>query len=221
VDGRVNLLLLAGIVGSVLLSGAWRPELYVEIYGTPIALQDAVRDVLLIGIAIASLRLTPRRVHRANQFEWGPIVEVAMLFAGIFLTIIPAIAILRAGHDGVFAPLLALLNRDGAPADALYFWLTGALSSVLDHAPPYLVFFNLAGGDAATLMGPLASTLTAISCGAVFMGAMTYIGNAPNFMVRSIAESRGVRMPGFLGYMAWSTLILLPVFGLVTLLFFA
>jgi Na+/H+ antiporter NhaD/arsenite permease-like protein len=220
VDGRVNLLLLAGIVGSVLLSGVWRPELYVEIYGTQIALQDATRDVLLIAIAIASLRLTPRRVHRANQFEWGPIVEVAMLFAGIFLTIIPAIAILRAGHDGVFAPLLAVLNRDGVPADALYFWLTGTLSSVLDNAPTYLVFFNLAGGDPAALMGPLASTLTAISCGAVFMGAMTYIGNAPNFMVRSIAESRGVKMPGFFGYLAWSMLILVPVFALLTLVFF-
>ena len=111
-------------------------------------------------------------------------------------------------------------GADGTPHDALYFWMTGALSSFLDNAPTYLVFFNLAGGDPAALMGPLASTLTAISCGAVFMGAMTYIGNAPNFMVRSIAESRGVKMPGFFGYLAWSMLILVPVFALLTLVFF-
>ena len=109
----------------------------------------------------------------------------------------------------------------GAPNNVLYFWLTGALSSVLDNAPTYLVFFNLAGGDPAVLMGPLATTLTAISAGAVFMGAMTYIGNAPNFMIKSIAEARGVKMPSFLGYVAWSTAILLPVFALLTILFFA
>jgi Na+/H+ antiporter NhaD/arsenite permease-like protein len=117
--------------------------------------------------------------------------------------------------------MLQLLSRaDGTPSDTLYFWLTGALSSFLDNAPTYLVFFNLAGGDAATLMGPLASTLTALSAGAVFMGANTYIGNAPNFMVKSIAESRGVRMPSFLGYLGWSMLVLLPLYALLTLLFF-
>jgi len=102
-----------------------------------------------------------------------------------------------------------------------YFWLTGALSSFLDNAPTYLVFFNLAGGDAGVLMGPLATTLVAISAGAVFMGANTYIGNAPNFMVKSIAESRGVRMPSFLGYLGWSMVVLVPIYGLLTLLFFA
>jgi len=102
----------------------------------------------------------------------------------------------------------------------MYFWATGVLSSFLDNAPTYLVFFNLAGGDAEVLMGPLATTLTAISAGAVFMGANTYIGNAPNFMVKSVAQARGVTMPGFFGYMVWSTLILLPVFALLTALFF-
>jgi Na+/H+ antiporter NhaD/arsenite permease-like protein len=102
----------------------------------------------------------------------------------------------------------------------MYFWATGVLSSFLDNAPTYLVFFNTAGGDAEALMGPLAQTLLAISAGAVFMGANTYIGNAPNFMVRSIAEESGVRMPSFFGYMGWSILFLVPLFALVTWLFF-
>jgi Na+/H+ antiporter NhaD/arsenite permease-like protein len=102
----------------------------------------------------------------------------------------------------------------------MYFWATGILSSFLDNAPTYLVFFNTAGGDPEALMGPMANTLLAISAGAVFMGANTYIGNAPNFMVRSIAEERGIPMPSFFGYMLWSGLILLPIFGLITILFF-
>jgi Na+/H+ antiporter NhaD/arsenite permease-like protein len=128
---------------------------------------------------------------------------------------------MRAGTEGAFAPLLALLtNADGTSNNAMYFWLTGGLSSFLDNAPTYLVFFNAAGGDPAQLMGPLAATLAAISAGAVFMGANTYIGNAPNFMVKAIAEEAGVKMPSFFGYMAWSAIILLPTFALVTWLFF-
>ena len=128
---------------------------------------------------------------------------------------------LRAGSDGVMAPLIsAVTGADGRPNDTIYFWMTGALSSFLDNAPTYLVFFNLAGGDATALMGPLGTTLVAISAGAVFMGANTYIGNAPNFMVKSIAESRGVRMPSFLGYLGWSLLVLVPVYALLTLIFF-
>jgi Na+/H+ antiporter NhaD/arsenite permease-like protein len=113
-----------------------------------------------------------------------------------------------------------LLMLDGRPVDAAYFWLTGALSSVLDNAPTYLVFFNAAGGDPAALMGPLATTLMAISAGAVYMGAVTYIGNAPNFMVKTIAELHGIRMPSFFGYIGWSGAILVPTFLLVTLVFF-
>jgi Na+/H+ antiporter NhaD/arsenite permease-like protein len=143
------------------------------------------------------------------------------LFAGIFVTIIPAIAILRAGHEGAMAPLLSMVTAaDGQPSNVAYFWATGALSSFLDNAPTYLVFFNLAGGDPQALMGPLAQTLAAISAGAVFMGANTYIGNAPNFMVKAVAEARGVRMPSFGGYMVWSGLILLPLFALITVVFF-
>jgi Na+/H+ antiporter NhaD/arsenite permease-like protein len=144
-----------------------------------------------------------------------------MLFAAIFITIVPALAILRAGPQGALAPLLALVSApDGTPNEAAYFWMTGLLSSFLDNAPTYLVFFNLAGGDAQHLMGPLAGTLLAISAGAVFMGAMTYVGNAPNFMVRSICEERGIKMPSFFGYMLWSGAILLPLFAVLTLIFF-
>ena len=168
-------------------------------------------------VANASDPLANRRQRRRAQL----IEQVAKLFAGIFVTITPAIAMLQAGSDGVMAPLVALMSgAGGAPNNALYFWMTGALSSFLDNAPTYLVFFNLAGGDAAALTGPLATTLVAISAGAVFMGANTYIGNAPNFMVKSIAESRGVRMPSFFGYLGWSLLVLVPVYVLLTLIFF-
>ncbi len=221
IDGKVNFLLLGGIVALVLMSGIWKPDLEIVVYGTPVELQNLARDGGLLAIAWASWRLTPRRTRAANHFSFAPIVEVAKLFAGIFITITPAIAMLRAGSDGVFAPLIAAVSGpDGRPNDVVYFWLTGALSSFLDNAPTYLVFFNLAGGDAAALTGPLATTLVAISAGAVFMGANTYIGNAPNFMVKSIAESRGVRMPSFFAYLGWSLLILGPIYGLLTLVFF-
>ena len=132
--------------------------------------------------------------------------EVAKLFIAIFLTMVPVIAMLKAGPAGVFASLAAMLDSPMA-----YFWLTGGLSSVLDNAPTYLAFFNLAGGDAAQLMNEGAPVLAAISGGAVFMGAMTYIGNAPNFMVKAIAEERGVKMPSFGGYVLWSGAVLLPL----------
>jgi len=133
---------------------------------------------------------------------------------------VPVIAMLHAGGKGAFAPLIAMVsNADGTPNNVAYFWLTGALSSFLDNAPTYLVFFELAGGDPKTLMTDLAMTLTAISLGAVFMGANTYIGNAPNFMVYAIARSGGVKMPSFFGYMLWSGCILIPTFVLVTFIF--
>ena len=146
---------------------------------------------------------------------------MAKLFAGIFLTIIPVIAMLKAGVNGPFGAIVAAVTRpDGTPDPAMYFWATGLLSSFLDNAPTYLVFFNTAGGDAATLMTALAPTLAAISAGAVFMGANTYIGNAPNLMVKAIAEDRGVRMPSFFGYMLWSCGILLPLFIVMTFIWF-
>jgi Na+/H+ antiporter NhaD/arsenite permease-like protein len=221
IEGKINFLFLLAIVIMVLLSGVWKSGVSVDIAGTTRELQGIVRDLSLLAIAWASWRLTSASVRHAHHFTWGPIVEVAKLFAGIFLTIIPAIAMLRAGSEGALAPVIALVtSADGRPNDAVYFWVTGALSSFLDNAPTYLVFFNLAGGDAVALMGTMASTLTAISLGAVFMGANTYIGNAPNFMVKAIAESRGVRMPSFFGYLGWSAIVLLPVFVVTGWLFF-
>jgi Na+/H+ antiporter NhaD/arsenite permease-like protein len=146
---------------------------------------------------------------------------VAKLFAGIFVTIIPVIAMLRAGPQGPFAPIIHAVTRaDGTPDPAMYFWATGALSSFLDNAPTYLVFFNTAGGNPQQLMTTLASTLAAISAGSVFMGANSYIGNAPNLMVKSIAEDRGVKMPSFFGYMLWSIGILVPLFFIMTFIWF-
>ena len=221
IEGWRNILLLGGVVGAVLMSGTWKPGVEFTIYHIPVELQNIVRDILLLSIAGLSWVFTSHAIRQANGFSWFPIMEVAKLFAGIFITIIPAIAILKAGVDGSLSPVIAAVSdSSGEPVNVMYFWATGILSSFLDNAPTYLVFFNTAGGDAAELMGPLYNTLLAISAGAVFMGANTYIGNAPNFMVRSIAEERGVKMPSFFGYMMWSSLFLLPCFVLVTLVFF-
>ncbi|MBS0535006.1 MAG: sodium:proton antiporter [Proteobacteria bacterium] len=222
IDGLHNVIYLAGIVGAVLVSGIWKPGVSLPVgFGIAMPLEGVVRDIVLLVLAWLSWRTTRRNIRIENAFTWTPIQEVALLFAGIFITIIPALAILRAGKDGHLAPLLAFVTgADGQPINAAYFWLTGALSSFLDNAPTYLVFFNLAGGDPHTLMGPLYKTLLAISAGAVFMGANSYIGNAPNFMVKSICEERGIRMPSFFGYMAWSGAILLPLFVVITLVFF-
>jgi Na+/H+ antiporter NhaD/arsenite permease-like protein len=220
-EGSHNLLLLAGVVGAVLVSGLWQPDISLTVFHVSLPLQSILRDLLLVLLAWLSWRTTPAPIRIENAFTWEPIQEVAMLFAGIFVTIIPPLAILKAGSNGALANIVALVSDPaGRPNDATYFWLTGLLSSFLDNAPTYLVFFNVAGGNAAALMGTLAPTLLAISAGAVFFGAMTYIGNAPNFMVKSICQERGIRMPGFFGYMAWSCAILLPLFALVTVIFF-
>ena len=219
--GSFNFILLGVIVAAVLMSGLWKPGIQFEILGAKWQLQNIVRDLIMIGVALASLQFTPEKLRELNEFNWFPILEVAKLFAGIFIAMAPAIAILRAGVGGAMAPLVQLVSTpDGQPIDGMYFWMTGILSSFLDNAPTYLVFFNLAHGDPVHLMGEMASTLLAISAGAVFMGANTYIGNAPNFMVKAIAEGQGVKMPSFFGYMLWSGLILLPLFVLVTLVFF-
>jgi Na+/H+ antiporter NhaD/arsenite permease-like protein len=221
IEGGINIWLLLGVMGAVLVSGIWKPGIAWNVMGTEVPLQGVVRDLVLVGLAWASLKLTPARCREANAFTWGPILEVAKLFAGIFVTIVPVIAILKAGEKGAFSAIVHLVTRpDGSPDNVAYFWLAGGLSSFLDNAPTYLVFFNMAGGDPAQLMGPMATTLLAISAGAVFMGANTYIGNAPNFMVKAVAEENGVKMPSFFGYMLWSCAILLPCFLLVTVIFF-
>ena len=219
-DGKINLLFLLGVVLAVLLSGLFPLGTIATLGGVPLEAQNVLRDAALLCLAWLSMRHTSRRCRELNGFTWGPIEEVAQLFFGIFVSMIPAMAILKAGTSGALAPLVELVSRDGQPVNAMYFWLTGILSSFLDNAPTYMVFFNTAGGDAQTLMHHMPETLAAISAGAVFMGACSYIGNAPNFMVRAIAEDQGVRMPGFFGYILWSVCILVPLFALLTWFFF-
>ena len=214
-DGKVNLLLLIGVVISVLMSGIWKPESGFEIYGTHIELQNAARDVILLALAGASLALTTKECRKLNNFTWEPILEVAKLFIGIFITMKPALMLLQAhgAELGITTPFQM-------------FWATGALSSFLDNTPTYLVFLTTAcaqgftSGVNTTLGVVPVQMLEAISCGAVFMGANTYIGNAPNFMVKSISDENGIRMPSFFGYMLWSLGFLVPVFLLDSLIFF-
>ncbi|WP_198377289.1 sodium:proton antiporter [Neoroseomonas rubea] len=219
-EGTVNLALIGAVVLMVLAQGYWRPG-DVALFGDKIGLERLVGVAVFVAIAFVSMRLTSLELREANGFAWGAILEVAKLFAAIFVTMAPVLAILRAGMDGPAAPLVALTSdAAGQPVPWVYFWLTGVLSSFLDNAPTYLVFFNLAGGDPAYLMTQGALTLAAISCGAVFMGANSYIGNAPNFMVKAIVEENGERMPSFFGYVGWAVVFLVPLFVLVTLIFF-
>jgi Na+/H+ antiporter NhaD/arsenite permease-like protein len=219
IRGGFNIALIVVIIGAVLMSGIWTPGLGISFLGTRFELQNSVRDIVLVVAALLSVWVSPAAHRVANGFTWEPIVEVGKLFAAIFVAIIPVIAMLRAGRSGAFAPLLdAVTANDGLPHEAAYFWLTGILSAFLDNAPTYLVFFQLAGGDPSLLMGPLAGTLSAISMGAVYMGALTYIGNAPNLMVYAIAEERGIKMPSFFAYLFYASLVLLPMFMLLTFL---
>ena len=230
VEGIYNLLFLGGVVGLVLMSGYWRASAF-HLMGVEVTYQNLARDMGILAMGGLSLAVTPWKLREANEFGWGPILEVGKLFAGIFMCIIPAVAILKAGKDGALAPLLAYVTGPGH-----YFWASGSLSSFLDNAPTYLTFFNMALGQLGMTesMVPLACAIGAlsanpefvgllkgVSAGSVFMGANTYIGNAPNFMVKSIAEEAGVRMPSFFGYMfKYSIPILIPTFILVTLLLF-
>jgi len=223
--GGQNFLFLAGIIAAVLMSGIWKLGT-VDVLGVHLTKEGMLRDAILIVIGLTSLKTTSAAIHKDNQFSWFPIREVAILFAAIFMTIIPALAILKAGVNGALKPLVELADQP-----ASYFWLTGGLSSFLDNAPTYLTFFNTAlGALVPGLPEPEAVRqlihlhghyLHAISCGAVFMGANTYIGNAPNFMVKSIAEETGVQMPSFFGYMIkFSIPFLIPLFLLATVVFF-
>lgn len=232
IEGVHNLLFLLGVMGAVIYSGyAKLPRL--PIYGhVGVDLQNWVRDGVLILMGVLSLATTRKAIRAQNGFTWGPIQEVAYLFAGIFVTIIPALAILQAGEHGALAGLIRAVREP-----AHYFWASGSLSSFLDNAPTYLTFYNTAlgslGQSESAVPGLLGyageaarnetfiSNLMAISAGAVFMGANSYIGNAPNFMIKSIAEEAGVPMPSFFGYMLrYSIPFLIPVFILVTFIFF-
>lgn len=219
-DGKVNILFLAVIIGAVLLSGVWHPGVEVTFLGVHFALESLARDAIFLATAAMSLVFTAKATREANHFTWDPILEVGKLFFGIFVCIVPVLEMLRAGMDGAFAPLVSLVTyADGTFNNTVFFWLTGSLSAFLDNAPTYLAFFNLAGGDPAILMTEDAQTLMAISMGSVFMGAVSYIGNAPNFMTVAICNERGVKMPSFFGYMIWSVGILFPTFFLMDMIF--
>ncbi len=205
------------------IAGAWlNTPLLIGVILSVAFLTDKVvpfptREGILIALAAASWFGTKRELRQANKFTFYPIIEVAALFAGIFATMIPAIIILKArgGDLGVDNPMN-------------FFWATGTLSAFLDNTPTYVVFFALAqglglppGGTEVAATGVDETVLMGISLGAVFMGAMTYIGNAPNFMVKSIAEESGIEMPSFFGYLfRWSMLFLVPVFVLVSFLYY-
>jgi Na+/H+ antiporter NhaD/arsenite permease-like protein len=190
--GGQNFLFLGGVIGAIFLPTPWR-ELAMALMG------------------LLSYQLTRQDIHDENGFGFHPIIEVATLFIGIFMTMMPVLLILeaRGSHLGLHEPWH-------------FFWITGALSSFLDNAPTYLTFLSAARGLGlpAEIAGVPAKFLAAVSLGAVFMGANSYIGNGPNFMVRSIAERQGVKMPSFFGYMIYSGVVLIPVFAIVTVVFF-
>jgi Na+/H+ antiporter NhaD/arsenite permease-like protein len=235
--GTHNFLFLLGVMAGVVFSGSALAKgmPHLPVYGhVTLPLGNLLKDVMLVLMGVLSLVTTKKVLREANGFNWFPIQEVAYLFFGIFVTIIPALAILQAGEHGALAGLVRAVREPWQ-----FFWVTGALSSFLDNAPTYLTFFNAAlgqiGAPEAHVAGMLGysntlgvapnpafvKTLTAISAGAVFMGANTYIGNAPNFMVKSIAEEQGVPMPSFFGYLIkYSLVYLVPTFVVVTLVFF-
>jgi Na+/H+ antiporter NhaD/arsenite permease-like protein len=221
IRGWGNVALIVVVVALVLAQG-FLPLREIDLLGQPIAIAQLAGVVVLLAITLTSAAITPRAIRQSNDFTWHPMTEVAMLFAAIFITIGPVVAMLEVGMDGPMAPLLRL-SRDGNGQSwpLAYFWLTGILSAFLDNAPSYLVFFELAKIHPATMTAADTMTLMAISAGAVFFGGLTYIGNAPNMMLRSIAAHRGVRMPGFFSFMLLASGLLLPALALASLLFFA
>src|SRR5262249_34225520 len=225
IEGSHNLLLLGGVLAGVICSGLW-PGPEINVFGVIQRVGNLVRDFVLLIMLALSWQTTSPAVREANEYSWAPIREVAILFAGIFVTIIPALAMLRVGEQGGLAAVVESVRHP-----VHFFWASGALSSFLDNAPTYLAFLNTALGRlfpgmhesvaVPRLMVEHPSYLAAISTGSVFMGANTYIGNAPNFMVKSIAEESGVPMPSFFGYiLRYSLPVLIPIFAVAGWIFF-
>jgi Na+/H+ antiporter NhaD/arsenite permease-like protein len=215
IRGKSHLILAGGLIGILILTahvkmGDWKIDLWsVGKVGLPLG--DMVRHgsvLLLMGL---SLVLKPLSQRAKEHWHLHPLGEIALLFCAIFITAEPVIHLLQAEGGGQASGVFSALKSPSLDQALLYFWLTGLLSSFLDNAPTYLVFFSLAGGDPALLTGSLRIILVAISTGAVFMGALTYIGNAPNLLVKAIAEEEyGVAMPHFLAYIFWACLALIP-----------
>lgn len=202
-EGAINLLGLAGVIGTILVSGLWVKDRYGE------TTAQIFQSAGLLGLGGLSLVLTPRRVREANEFSWHPFGEVVVLFLGIFAAMIPALEVLRSKGPSL-----------GVSSPAGYFWATGSLSSILDNAPTYLAFYSAAQYLPDEVAGTSVRVLSAISLGSVFFGALTYLGNGPNLLVRAIAEQAGVKTPSFFGYIAWAAIVLVPILALVTILFF-
>ena len=219
-EGKANLLLLPGILGAVLMSGTFELRTF-TIYHVDLQPTSLLRDAILVGLVFLSLKITSPENRRLNEFDWYPIQEVAKVFLGIFITMVPTLLILQAGTEGALAFLIAsVTDQYGQPINFAYFWITGFLSCWLDNVPTYMVYFFVAGADPIQLMGELSNTLVALSMGTVFFGAMTYIANAPNLMVRAIAEGQGVPMPSFFGFFFRAVLILWPIFLVYSFIFF-
>ena len=225
IEGGWNFLLLIAVVGAVMVSSLNIGTAF-TLYHVEMPLSELIEILGLIAIAFISMKITKKSTREANNFTWHPMLEVGKIFAGIFVCMAPLIAMLRAGANGPMSFIIDSLTSNGHPANGMYYWLSGGLSAFLDSAPAYLVFFNTAAaghGDALAaaqfMMTDNAQTLIAITAGASFMGAITYIGNAPNMMVKAIAEEGGIKMPSFFGYMAWSIAILIPLFILIQFLF--
>jgi Na+/H+ antiporter NhaD/arsenite permease-like protein len=221
IEGKGNFILLAAIIGAVIFS-SFNLGTAFTIHHASMPLASLIQILLLLFITLISVKMTKKEIRDGNEFSWEPIREVAKLFATIFVTMVAPIAMLKAGAEGPLGMIIkSVIDSNGNFINSNFFWATGALSSFLDNAPTYVIFFETAGGNASQLMTAYSDTLIAISCGAVFMGANTYIGNAPNFMVKSIAEERGIKMPSFFGYiLKYSLPILIPVFIIITLIFF-
>jgi Na+/H+ antiporter NhaD/arsenite permease-like protein len=219
VRGTWNLALIA-LVGISVLGQPLLPSASVRMFGQALEVAKVIPAALFLAVSVLSATLTPRAIRQANDFAWEPMIEVAILFAAIFVTIGPLIAMLRSGGHETLAAMPWLGLGSGQPWPFAYFWLTGMLSAFLDNAPTYLVFFEMAGIHTPAMAASQTATLMAISAGAVFFGGLTYIGNAPNMMLRTIAAHRGVRMPSFFGFALLASAALLPVLLMVSLVFF-
>ncbi len=228
VVGKQNFLIILGVLAGIIISGVWRPGISWDILGTELRLENLLRDLFFIFLTVVSMKITSKKIRHDNNFNWYPIIEVAKLFSGIFLTIVPVITILEAGKSGAFGAIVDVTHdADGNPINVIYFWVTTMLSAFLDNAPTYLVFFKMAGAQgmehgmeaAPYLMEIIPKTLLAISMGTVFTGPLTYIGNAPNFMIKSLAEQQGIKMPSFFGYMFIAFAVLTPIYILFNFIF--
>lgn len=208
IHGTHNFIFILLILLSVIIS-----SINMEKYALP-------RDIALVLITLAAYASTQKNVYHMNRFSFHPLREIALVFLGIFVTLIPITAMLHGGGEGVFSEITGYVNPNGFPDPLKYYLMTGFLSGFLDNAPTYLLFFHMAGGNAESLMTTHGITLMAISMGSVFFGALSYIGNAPNLMVKAIAERAQVTMPSFGGYMVWSFGILAPVLLIFGLIYF-